>query len=123
MDKKILKEILAAHADQLVNGQAASADYLKSLPENDDELAPLLDVAQLVESTLKPVSPPHEFEEELKRQLLTTAHLRQIEGYEPPHPFRDLLALLSALAFVFSLTGLLIVIQRRLSAQQSYAIE
>lgn len=111
MDKRTLKEILAAHADQLVNGQATGKDYLRLLPESDDDLALLLDVAERVKSTLKPVSPPHEFEEELKRQLLTTAHLRQVEGYHPPHPFRDLFIFLTALAFVFSLAGVLIAMR------------
>ncbi len=119
MDKKKLKEILAAHADRLVTGQAAGEDYMQFLPDSDDELTPLLTVAERVQSTLRPVSPPHEFEEELKRQLLTTAHLRQVEGYEPPHPFRDLFMLLLALALVFSVAGALIVMQRHFSTKRA----
>lgn len=113
MDKKTLKEILAAHADNLVTGAATSHDYLRLLPEENDELAPLLSVAERVQSTLRPVSPTNEFEEELKRQLLTTAHLRQVEGYSPPHPFRNAFIFLAALAFLLSLAGFFIVLQRR----------
>ena len=117
MDRRTLKEILAAHADQMLNGEANNNDFLGQLSEPADELAPLFDVARRVQSTLKPISPTHEFEEELKRQLLTTAHLRKVQGYEPPHPFRDLFMFLAAIAFVLSLASLFIASQSR--AQRS----
>lgn len=113
MDKRTLKEILAAHADELLNGQASSSDYSRLLREPDVELAPLLSVAERIESTLKPISPTHEFEEELKRQLLTTAHLRQAQGYQPPHPFRDLFVFLAAITFFLSLAGFFVASQAR----------
>jgi hypothetical protein len=113
MDRKILKEILAAHADQLLNGQPGSSDFSRLLRDPNDELAPLLSVAERVESTLKPISPPTEFEQELKRQLLTTAHLRQVQGYEPPRPFRDLFIFLAAITFFLSLTGFFVASHTR----------
>jgi hypothetical protein len=113
MEKRTLREILAAHADQLINGQATSQDYLRLLPEREAELAPLLDMAERVQSTLTPISPAQEFEEDLKRQLLTTAHIRRVEGYKPPHPFRDLLVALAAISFVFSLAGVLLAMRTR----------
>jgi hypothetical protein len=39
MDKKLLREILSAHADRLVDGEATSQDYLRLLSEQEDELA------------------------------------------------------------------------------------
>lgn len=113
MDRKTLKEILAAHADQLLSDQTSNNDYSKLLREPDQELAPLLNVAERVKSTLRPISPTHEFEEELKRQLLTTAHLRQVQGYQPPHPFRDLFVFLAAIAFFLSLAGFFVASQAR----------
>jgi hypothetical protein len=113
MDKKMLKEILAAHADQLVKGKATGKDYLDLLPERDEELAPLLDVAERVQSTLRPITPTNKFEQELKRDLLTTAHLRQAEGYTPPNPTRDLFILITTIAFILSLAAVLIAMRHR----------
>ncbi len=111
MNPKVLKEILSAHADQLVNGQAPSEDYLKLIPDRDEELAPLMDVAEKIKSTLKPIGPAAEFESELKRQLLTTAHLRQAEGYTPPHPFRDLFVVAGTFTFLLSLGALFVAMR------------
>jgi hypothetical protein len=113
MDKKMLKEILAAHADQLLKGKATSKDYLDLLPESDEELARLLAVAERVQSTLQPVTPANHFEQELKRELLTTAHIRQVEGYKPPNPSRDLFFLVAALGFVISLCAVLVAMRHR----------
>ncbi len=115
MNKKMLKEILAAHADQLVNGKASSEDYLKLLPERDTELEPLLSVAEQIQSALQPISPPNKFERDLKQELLITAQQHQLEGYRPPSMSRDLLVLLATLTFIFSLGLLLIVMRRKLS--------
>ena len=113
MDKKLLREILAAHADQLLQGKATGKDYLDLLPERDEELARLLAVAERVQSTLQPITPANQFEEELKRQLLTTAHLRRAEGYKPPNPTRDLFFLIAAIAFIASLSAVLIAMRYR----------
>ncbi|MBI1877911.1 MAG: hypothetical protein HYR94_06750 [Chloroflexi bacterium] len=117
MDKKLLKEILAAHADRLVKGEADGDEDLDLLTDAE-ELAPLLDVAKQVRSTLQPVTPAPMFETELKRQLLTTAYLRRIEGYQPPNPSRDLLILAAILGFFISIIGM--VLARRLRSQTSY---
>jgi hypothetical protein len=123
MDKKMLKEILAAHADQLVKDKATSKAYLELLPDRDEELAPLLDVAERVQSTLRPITPTDEFEQELKRELLTTAHLRQVEGYTSPNPARDLLfVLIVSIGFILSLAVVLIAAQYRSQRTQSVKI-
>ena len=113
MNRKLLKEILSAHADQLIKGQAENKDYLDLLSQPEAELAPLLSVAEWVKSTLRPVTPPNKFEAELKRELLTTAHLRRAEGYTPPNPSRDLFILLATLTFFASLAGVLLALRRR----------
>jgi len=115
MDKKMIKEILAAHADQLVNGRATSEDYLKLLPDRNTELEPLLSVAEQLQSALRPISPPNKFERDLKQELLTTAQRHQLEGYRPPSVSRDLLVLFATLTFIFSLGLLLIVMRRKLT--------
>jgi len=111
MDKKTLKEILAAHADQLLSGKAGNKDYLESIAGSDEELAHLLAVAERIQSTLKPVTPTNR--EALKQELLTTAQLHQIEGYRPPNPWRDLFYLLTAISFVISLAVVLVAMRQR----------
>lgn len=113
MDKRVLREILAAHADQLVNGKATGKDYLELLPERDEELGSLLGVAERVRSTLRPITPANHFERDLKQKLLSEAQRRQIEGYAPPHPFRDLFFFMAALAFILSLAVVLVAMKRR----------
>lgn len=113
MKRKMLKEILAAHADHLVTGQAKGKDYLNLLADPEAELEPLLEVAERVKSTLKPIKPARKFEKDLKRELLTTAHLRRAEGYVPPNPSRDLLILAAILGFFISLAGVLLALRWR----------
>jgi len=113
VNKKLLKEILAAHADQLVKGKATGKDYLNLLPEQDEDLGPLLDVAEQVQSTLRPITPTNKFERDLKKELLSIAQQRQVEGYKPPNPSRDLFILMATAAFIVSLTTVLIALRRR----------
>ena len=118
MNRKLLKDILSTHADQLVQGRhPKTEDYAENFgdlsAEDKDELAPLFDVAEQIQSTLRPISPPRRFENNLKRELLTTAHLRQVEGYTPPNPSRDLLILVAIFGFIISLAGVLIALRIR----------
>jgi len=113
MDPKIFKEILAVHADQLVKGQARSEDYLQLIPEEEAALAPLLSVAERIKSTLKPITPQSDFEEQLKRDLMAAAYLHRAEGYTPPDPSRDLLILAGIIAFIISLASLLVALRLR----------
>lgn len=114
MNRKLLKDILAIHADQLAQDRQVNAeDYSELSPEDRQEIAPLLDVAERVKSTLKPVDPPRKFETNLKKELVTTAHLRQAEGYTPPDPSRDLLILAAIIGFIVSLAGVLVALRLR----------
>ena len=113
MDPKLFKEILAVHADQLVKGRARSEDYLDLVPEKEEELAPLLNVAERIKSTLQPITPAGAFETQLKRDLLAAAYLHQAEGYIPPDPSRTLLILAGIFAFIISLASLLVALRLR----------
>jgi len=119
MDSRQLKDILAMHADQLLQGKQrrqrrTDDDYRDLSPQDKDELASLLNVAERVKSTLKPVHPPRRFETRLKKELLTTAHQYRAEGYTPPDPARDLLILLAAIfGFIIALAGVLLAWQIR----------
>jgi hypothetical protein len=121
MNRKLLKEILAIHADQLAQDrQVNTEDYPELSSEDKQELAPLLDVAERVKSTLKPVNPPRKFETNLKKELLTTAHLHRVEGYIPPNPERDLLILVAIVGFFISLAGVLLALRLRKQGVQTF---
>lgn len=114
MDKKRLKEILSAHADQLVEGSAQQPNQAEHLLEdNPEELTSLLAVAERVKSTLTPITPATDFETELKRELLATAHLRQAEGYVPPNPERDLMILAALVGLMAMFAGIFIMLRLR----------
>jgi len=113
MNPKRLKEILAAHAEELLGSQAHQDEGYQLSAEDEAELASLQGVAERVNSTLKPVAPGRSFEDQLKRELLTTAHLHRAEGYRPPNPERDLLILTAVAGILLSLAGLLIVLRFR----------
>jgi hypothetical protein len=73
MPDNIIAEVLAAHADQLLNKETNSQDYVNLFPDHEGELTPLLQIAQRIRETLVPVAPSPEFEASLKRELLTAA--------------------------------------------------
>jgi len=73
MPDNILAELLAAHADQLLNEETGSEDYAHLFPAHEGELASLLQIAQRVKAALVPTTPAPEFEAGLKRELLAAA--------------------------------------------------
>ena len=123
MDSRQLKDILATHADQLLQGRRRhwrTQDYRTLSPEDKSELTALLTVAERVKSTLKPVHPPRRFESNLKKELLTTAQQHHTTGYIAPDPSRDLLILTGIfLGFMFALAGLLLALRRRSQPRQT----
>lgn len=76
MDERTLTEILAAHADQLVQGKGREAEYLALFPGSREELAPLLELAQRLKDTLASVQPRQAFRRRLHQELLATARQR-----------------------------------------------
>ena len=104
MNRKQLKELLAAHADKLVMG--ATKDPTDASIEDEAELIALLKVAERISSTLTPITLSNNFETELKRELLTTAHLRKAEGYVPPNPERDLMVVAAVVGLLAMFAGI-----------------
>ncbi len=76
--KNLIAEVLSAHADQLLKAEKNSQDYTDLFP-NQAELPSLLTLAGQVHAALKPVTLPKTFKEQLQRDLLAAAHLRQAE--------------------------------------------
>lgn len=113
MNPKKLKEILASHAEGLLQARPGPESAYDLSSEDEVELNSLLSVAEQIKSTLRPVAPSSGFESTLKRQLMTTAHLRQAEGYSPPNPERDLLILMAIVGFVLTLAGVLLALKLR----------
>jgi hypothetical protein len=79
MPENVVVEVLAAHADRLVSEKAKNEDYLDLFPDDRDELAPLLRIAELVRELLMPVTPAPAFEAGLKHDLLAAAIRRTQE--------------------------------------------
>ncbi|RME42850.1 MAG: hypothetical protein D6796_13845, partial [Caldilineae bacterium] len=89
--KRLLTEILAAHADQILQRRARGEDYARLLPD-DEDLPPLLSLADHVRDALQPVAPSSAFTDQLQRDLMAAAHLKQHQraeaathgGFAPP---------------------------------------
>ncbi len=73
MDEHLLTEILAAHADRLVDTGDLAESYLVMFPKDRETLAPLLKLAADVNTALQPVTPDPAFRKELRQQLVTAA--------------------------------------------------
>ena len=74
--KNLIIEVLSAHADQLLKAEQRSRDYAALFP-HQTELPPLLTLADQVNAALQPINPPQSFKEQLQRDLLAAAHLKQ----------------------------------------------
>jgi len=77
--KNLISDVLAAHADQILQGQNYEETYTQLFPE-DKNLPPLLNLAEQVKETLQPVSPPNAFKEQLQRDLMAAARLKQAQA-------------------------------------------
>ena len=108
-------EILATHADKLNAGTNEEAEYLATLPEQQDTLQPLLALARKVKNALAPVEPNPAFRENLRLSLLAAAHQRSVsrlslKPQRPVHLFRshrkEILIGAAALGSVVSVAGI-----------------
>ncbi len=80
MQDKMIAEVLAAHADYLIDNEAASGEeYLGLFPAYRAELTSLLRIAERVRAALAPVTPSPAFESGLKQDLLVAAIRRAAE--------------------------------------------
>jgi len=114
--KKILLEVLAAHAEQLLKNQNRSRDYIALFPENED-LPSLLDLAGQVKEALHPVAPPASFKAQLQKDLMAAAHLKHVQRPAPPAPHLNTtqvsLLISAAVGAILALTGLVVFIRRQ----------
>jgi hypothetical protein len=76
--KKLISEVLSAHADHLLAKHNRAEDYAQLFP-GDTELPPLLSLADHVKSALQPVNPLLSFKEQLQRDLMAAARIKQFE--------------------------------------------
>lgn len=103
MDRRLIAEILATHADRLIQGQKAKAREILSLFSEDHNLEPLLEVAEEVKETMAPVKPPLGFRQDLEMKLLAEAQ----ETLGPQKPAPGLAK--SGLLFLLALLGSLLI--------------
>jgi hypothetical protein len=97
--KNFIAEVLSAHADQLLRQQKANHNYADLFPNNED-LPPLLNLADHVQAALQPVQPHQTFKDRLQRDLMAAAHLRQaeLEARQPPNRQPIYIALMTLVA-------------------------
>ena len=69
MDDRTIADILSAQADRLIEGHQGEAALDRHGLEPTESLAPLMKLAELVESSLRPVEPSPVFVQSLSRQL------------------------------------------------------
>jgi len=119
--KKIMLEVLSAHAEQLLKNQNRSQDYISLFPENED-LPPLLSLAGHIKEALQPVTLPPSFKAQLQKDLMAAAHLRQVRraGRAGPHlnATRISLFISAGVGAILALTGIVFFIrkQRRMAS-------
>ena len=116
MKKDELAEILAAHADALIEGRDISAQFLSRFPEQSAELSALFQLASSVRSSLTPVSSP-DFRSRLQRQLTEYAPSGPITIAPASRP--RLVWLLAAAGSLLPVAGLAIWAVRRFRAPES----
>ncbi len=75
-ENRELEELLAEHADALQRGDHRTRTYFGRLPEQGDELALLLPLAERVSETVVPVTPAAEFQARLMGELMQKARTR-----------------------------------------------
>lgn len=86
MDEHLLTEILAVHADRLVDEADLSESYLAIFPESRETLEPLLKLAVEVHAALQPVAPDPEFRRELRQGLISAARRQLVLAPYTPGP-------------------------------------
>ena len=112
--KNFISEVLSAHADQLLRQQRANHSYQDLFPNNED-LPPLLNLADHVKDALQPVQPQQTFKDRLQRDLMAAAHLRQAELETRRAPNRQ--PIIIALMTLIAMGSLLLFWRRRSHAE------
>lgn len=113
MKKRELAAILSAHADGLIIGKDQSAQLLSDYPEEAAELKPLFHLAAAIQTALVPIKAPVAFVNRLRSDLM--AHTPpEITVKAPISAQRILLMGVAAAGSVLSVTGIALLIWRRL---------
>jgi flagellar biogenesis protein FliO len=120
MKKDELAEILATHADALVEGRDISAQFLAHFPEQSAELSSLFQLASSIRSALTPVSSP-DFRSRLQSQLTDYAPSGPITITPTARP--KMVWLVAAAGSLLSVAGLAIWALRRFRAPGSSAAQ
>lgn len=115
MKRRELATILAAHADGLIRGKDTAAQLLADYPEVAAELGPLFRLAASIEAVLVPVKAPVTFVGRLRQDLMHYATAEapakaSISGQ------KVLWVGVAAAGSVLSVTGLALLVMRRLKA-------
>lgn len=76
MQEQIAAEILAAHADKLIEGVDERESYLRLFSDSDGDLNALMSLAVRVRTLMAPARPSLIFRDELRRELLAAARQR-----------------------------------------------
>ena len=76
MREAVIANVLTAHADYLVSIKTWDEDQMKRLRAHQVDLAPLLQIAERLNETLKPVTPAPAFKTRLRQELLAAAARR-----------------------------------------------
>jgi hypothetical protein len=111
----VIANVLTAHADYLVSIKTWDEDQMKRLPTHQDELAPLLGIAERLNETLKPVPPAPAFKTRLRQELLASAARRAEErGIAKRVPFlrrkEVVIGVAAAIGSVLSVAGIVVAL-------------
>jgi hypothetical protein len=115
MREAMIASVLTAHADYLISIKTWDEDQMKRLPTHQDELAPLLGIAERLNETLKPVTPAPAFKTRLRQELLASAAQRAEErGIVKQVPFlrrkEVVIGVAAAIGSVLSVVGIVVAL-------------
>jgi len=126
MNEKMLTEILAAHADHLVQGEARETEYLALFPAYKEELKPLLELARQLKEALVLERPAEAFRRRLHQELVAAARRRRLPPpiVERPRwrrPWVIGIAALGSLLSLASAVGVIAYLRRARAAKLAAA--
>ncbi len=70
--------LLSEHAQALLEGDEARRQYLRLLAQKDPALLALMDVAERLQATYRPVHPSPQFRAQLKQEVMSRVRQRHL---------------------------------------------
>ncbi len=113
MNRWKLANILSAHADGLNEGIDTAAQFLSEYPQDSAELRPLFRLAASLQTVLVPIRAPVNFVGRLHKDLMRYSP-PEITVKSPVSGQKILLVGVAAAGSVLSVTGLVLLVLRRL---------